>query len=571
MSISVNNNPGAISWETLLNQVQGTKAGEAGAVSETNRNLSFTVVENGQSRTVTVAIPDDLELPAEVTQGSIESLVAKLGDVSLTLSDEEISQLKDTIVKLYNEASAALGATQNSATTKSSVMFDLYKLMALLVEVAQKQRDAARELRSSENLMIQHSIQAQADQQRAAAMTGLIVGVTCGVVSAAVSIGVMVGQAKAYGNQMSAQKNSGLETAQTKISMLQKADSVAHADMQLNSAEAAVGAETANTIKADINAKVAEPKAEFEAAQTKLNDRQQALDKAKGETVQARNDVEAKMVAEQQAQTNVDNLRNELGIGEGVSAAEAKQTYLDSNQNPDQQVLAKYDQAIDAENTLAEAKTAHHQASDIASQKELAEQNARTSRNDAKRDFETARLNYRSALQNAADAYSAKFDAEVALRADGQANNVDAARNEMKMAHAYVNKELAVDNPNGLTTDADYKNDLSSARMEAQMAGKALESNEDYRGALRRIEVLTGVNAINTAVGGMLQSGTQSLFTMLQAESTRARSEEQEQQEMLDQTKDLFNQAQTNLNRAVELMAAVIAAENQSMRDAIQA
>jgi len=46
---------------------------------------------------------------------------------------------------------------------------------------------------------------------------------------------------------------------------------------------------------------------------------------------------------------------------------------------------------------------------------------------------------------------------------------------------------------------------------------------------------------------------------------------QQQQQEELEQTKDLFGQAQNLVDSVVQLMQAVSAAESQSMRDAIQA
>ena len=40
---------------------------------------------------------------------------------------------------------------------------------------------------------------------------------------------------------------------------------------------------------------------------------------------------------------------------------------------------------------------------------------------------------------------------------------------------------------------------------------------------------------------------------------------------MLDQTRDLFSQEQKLIDQVIQLFSAVIQAENQSMRDAIQA
>ena len=47
-------------------------------------------------------------------------------------------------------------------------------------------------------------------------------------------------------------------------------------------------------------------------------------------------------------------------------------------------------------------------------------------------------------------------------------------------------------------------------------------------------------------------------------------AEQKEAEEGLDQTKDLFQQAQTLVDNVVQLMKAVTSAETQSMRDTIQ-
>ena len=64
---------------------------------------------------------------------------------------------------------------------------------------------------------------------------------------------------------------------------------------------------------------------------------------------------------------------------------------------------------------------------------------------------------------------------------------------------------------------------------------------------------------------------TQSISGAINSEATRMGADQQKEQEQLDQTKDLFNQAQNVVNAAVQLMQAVRQAEAQSMRDAIQA
>ena len=100
-----------------------------------------------------------------------------------------------------------------------SVMFDIYALMALLVECGQKMRDAARDVRQAENVQVQHSIQTQADMQRTAALTGLVCSVAVCAIQVGMQIGNMAYQGKGFSKQMDAHKMSGLENAKAELKM----------------------------------------------------------------------------------------------------------------------------------------------------------------------------------------------------------------------------------------------------------------------------------------------------------------------------------------------------------------
>ena len=265
MSMTVNTNPTMVSWEALLNQVN--EASNAGKVSETNRSVTFTTQLDDGVASVIVNIPDDLELPSAVTPEAIETLMTKLGGADFNLNETQLALIKDEITKVYNQMAGALSATQSKST--GAVMFDLYQLMALLVEVAQSQRNAARDLRNTQNQQIQNSIQSQADAQRNAAIVGLVVGVTCGVLSAAVSVGMLVGQGAAYKTQVNTARMSGMEAAQNKVTMLQNADTPQHAQAQLAKVEGGIKTEgLAAGVKDTINANTLEAKNQFEAAKT---------------------------------------------------------------------------------------------------------------------------------------------------------------------------------------------------------------------------------------------------------------------------------------------------------------
>ena len=562
-----------VNWQSLLDTLVETSGVEGSAkISDDNRSLTFTATVNGVESTVTVRIPDDLDLPGEVDEAAIASLVQKLSDPVFNLSDGEIKAFEKQITQIYQDAAGAVSETQSSSA--NSVMFDLYKLMALLVEVGQSQRDAARELRTAQSEQVQNSIQNQADTQRNAAMVGLIVGVVCGAVSAIVS-GVMLGmQGVSYKNQLSAARSSGADAAQTNANMIKSADTSAHANAQLQKVEGQVGQDIASTVKGEINGKVANTKSTFEQKTQVLAEKQQAFDNAQRDLDAARTTRTAKTTAATEAQQRVDTARAEAGIQDPQkSATAAKADYirdcLGRQQPADDAQLTKFDNAIRAESALTTAKAELEAApsEQAIANKELAVSNASDALQTAKTEQQAARADYRASLKSAADAYAAKYEAAVA--ADGpNSESATTTRKEMRMASAYADSKLAEE---GVTTAVEHRADVADATDAVDKATQRLNSNADYRGALHRIEVFQGINAINTSIGNMLQGMTQSITAMINAEATKKGAEQEEEKDQLEQTKDLFSQAQNLIDSVIQLMQAVSAAESQSMRDAIQA
>ena len=189
MSIQVNNNA-SIDWSSLLNKLDAaSKAAGAQGAGGVTAGQSVTVTANvdGVQKTITFPVPDDLALPDQVDQAGIDSLCAKLaGDKSLGLTEADVKAVHQALTD-------ALGAAAPNITQGSkSVMFDLYKLMSLLVEIGQKQRDATREIRTAQSQQVQKSIQDQADIQKQAALTGMISGLACCAIQVGISLRVMV-------------------------------------------------------------------------------------------------------------------------------------------------------------------------------------------------------------------------------------------------------------------------------------------------------------------------------------------------------------------------------------------
>jgi len=206
-------NTNAINWESLLG-----KLGEVEKTTSPEGKDIFTVSMKvgDETRTYSFGIPDDLEAPATVDQAAIDTLCAKLSadKETFNLSDNDIATLKKSLTDVLSSVTSAADINTNS----KSVMFDLYQLMALLVEVAQKQRDSAREQRLAENTQIQTSILAQAEQQRTAAWVSMIASVACCAIQLGFSLYTMKQEGAAYKSQMSTLETSGVNDAKTQFS-----------------------------------------------------------------------------------------------------------------------------------------------------------------------------------------------------------------------------------------------------------------------------------------------------------------------------------------------------------------
>jgi hypothetical protein len=818
MSVGPVTNNG-VTWDVIFNQLNGL--GQTDAVeqlSDTNRSVTFTTNVNGTPTQLTVKIPDDLVLPSEVDPEEMDTLIDKLATANELTADQK-DALKSEVTRIYSEAAKALSSVRLSASVSPGrVMFDLYQLMALLVEVGQTQRNAARDLRNTQNQQIQNSIQAQADAQRNAAIVGLAVGVTCGVITAAISMGMLMGQGAAYKTQVNAARASGMDAAQNKVNLLQEADTPEHAQAHLDkimgskdmptgkaleefkakidgadsvvkakngldASKAAQELDVAKEKSATADAKVAEAEKAVESADGKVKEAKAAFDSAKADldkyvkehggitlkenetpsealaryedhinktdvgkaslrdevltaklknaakaedglkTAQAEQAAQVKALGEAKvaqqtaaadlkaAQTKAETTAKAAGLeegqkpkdletaqreydaarmqevdrvlggkdlegikskidgsesvveakrnfeaakaakeldaakaksetadakladtqkaldsakdeylsacGENVSASEDLKTYALEHGIPeerlagtprealaryesyienskvgdaaiprDETLVAKFNKAIEAQDrvetasaevetqTLAldEAKVAQQTAAaDLKAAQTKAETTAKAAglkENEPPKDFETARKEYRAALENEAESYADSYERAVATGAPK--SEIAQARKEMVMARAYVNNEL-MRTPGLRTTPTEYKAAMVEAKGVARAASDSLNANLDYRGALHRIETLSGLNAINTAIGNVLQSMTQSISGAINSEATRMGAEQQKEQEQLDQTKDLFQQAQSLIDSVIQLMQAVRQAETQSMRDAIQA
>lgn len=608
MSIQVNANAGAVNWDALLGKLgEVTKTEGADGVAGST-NVTITMNVDGVETPVTIRIPDDLDIPETVDQAAIDSLCQKLAaDTSLNLTEEQIKLFHDTLSETLTKTLAAMPKDSAQSNIRRA-MFDLYKMMALLVEVAQKQRDATREMRLAENLSIQKSILDQAEAQRTAAITGMIAGAICCALQSAATFISLYQQAKAFNAQLGTEKTAGLDVASKNVDMMKAANNQGNADKQLAKVQQQIGGKPSLTKGHSVRSEVEtsfDNSAEFRNAQAKFTETQNALQKSNTMQVTAdalgRNaetltydDVKALDAPEfadlKTAVQKLDAYKAELAKLDNIQglSAEDKAFFIEQMTNPNAS------ESIDATNRMLDLRQQFPQLNDVnlttdPSYATLVE-NVRTACDGAyakfaektgrlKVDLETAKQNLRAQIKLEVQKFESAYDSALkdyneAIKTGSKADikaaeaKLEKAQNQLTYARAYGNAKLMQP---GLTDSKAHLADVEEARGRYLSTQQTRANSVDYINASNTITKAQAYNSLIAAIGGFGQNFVQNWSQLLNAEATKMGAQQKKSEEELDQTKDLFNQAEELVNNVVQLMNAVRQAEMQSMRDAIQA
>ena len=608
MSLQVNGNAGAVNWDALLGKLgEVTKTeGADGVAGSTNVTITRTV--DGVETPVTIRIPDDLDIPETVDQAAIDSLCQKLAaDTSLNLTEEQIKLFHDTLSETLTKTLAAMPKDSAQSNIRRA-MFDLYKMMALLVEVAQKQRDATREMRLAENLAVQKSILDQAEAQRTAAVTGMIAGAICCALQSAATFISLYQQAKAFNAQLGTEKTAGLDVASKNVDMMKAANNQGNADKQLAKVQQQIGGKPSLTNGHSVRSEVEtgfDNSAEFRNAQAKFTETQNALQKSNTMQVTAdalgRNaetvtsaDVAALDAPEfadvKTAVAKLDAYKAELAKLDNIQglSAEDKAFFIKQMTDPNAS------ESIDATNRMLDLRQQFPQLNDVnlttdPSHATLVE-NVRTACDGAyakfaektgrlKVDLETAKQNLRAQIKLEVQKFESSYDSALkdyneAIKTGSKADikaaeaKLEKAQNQLTYARAYGNAKLMQP---GLTDSKAHLADVEEARGRYLSTQQTRANSVDYINASNTITKAQAYNSLIAAIGGFGQNFVQNWSQLLNAEATKMGAQQKKSEEELDQTKDLFNQAEELVNNVVQLMNAVRQAEMQSMRDAIQA
>ncbi len=534
-------------WGELADLI---KAGDTNATGTTSVRMSdtkITVIVNDGSTTqsVSISIPDLGAMYVEPDQEALQSIADKILDVADSLAAAgaisadgtygpelmaSIVRLQATVVDVVNESKPskfappwATGPSVNSMNT-SKVLFDLFALMALMVEVAQKQRDTSREIRQAENLEIQNSIQRQAEEIRAAAAISLAFGIVSAVISGAMSATSMIMQARAFSQQTAATRQTNVPAQDLKTAQLATTPDAAKANLK-----------TVETKMPEVRTRVLESK--LDASDDLTFGESTELFKGK---IQAA-DIEIKDAKAQQTQLGKE-LAQLKQDGASEDVIKAKQTECE-------QANERVSKA-----TMARSELEHEFFGKL---------DLKVRSNDAKIATNEDRIAAdKAALKSARGEEAAKLKAEI--------KKLTTENARLGQDNIYLRAVTADLKAQYASTDLKQV-DLVKAQSRYDSAKQALQLDEKFTKSQQMMNRWMGIQQLSMTLSQVTNSTGSMISEMVRANSTMEGVEQTRHNEQLDQIKDLFQQALSVVQAVIQLMQAVLSAENDSLMEAIRA
>ena len=191
-----------IDWKAILDSVTDKKEVDAtGKAPQQRENLVLS--EEDKQLLLNLLTTPEIDAPKTEDNPSakLESLISKLQDgKTFNFTEAQTKTFLDTLnlvlrkvntdpnFKIDGQKVNSLPNDPKSAPAGNTakMLCDIYALMCLLAECAQEQKNSQRLLRQAETEALVASIQNQAEEQKSAALTGLIAGsIICGLQAAA--------------------------------------------------------------------------------------------------------------------------------------------------------------------------------------------------------------------------------------------------------------------------------------------------------------------------------------------------------------------------------------------------
>lgn len=535
-------------WDLAINdylQKQGMSGVAASASVEAGVvNVTLTD-EAGEVRTLSLEIPE-LEDPnakstEEISQLILDKLEADTADIKAA----------------YNELCemVATGEIGPTSTGPKKILFDIYAMMALMIDIAQKQKNAAMALAEAELQSTVSAIERQADKQHAAAIANMAVGICLSVLQIGVTALAAYKSYKASASVNQAEGALGLHQAGEDLSMLVKAKNEGASKVQMDKAGKGLTGDQKNTVDklfddtmvddplnppsqiklSELKTKIAkiksqaETKSTLEQTQSNLQSKKSGLE---GQITAKNVELETLKKTDPKNEAAIQKLKGDIGDLEGTMKGvedEIKSVNTKLNEIEKLPVLKEaYNKALDDVMTGLDADSLN--------------QNLKV------RDLE-AKLK-----ANPSKEQKAQLESELkTAKADAKA--VDAKRMYGKAKQ--INEKVSC----GLS----LAEDLSKAEAKVERLGNAARNDADWKQASADAKKWETIANIFGQLNGIVQAISGNAGLEFQQSATKAEADQKTQDARRQEIKDLADSAQKLLAEVVQLFQQIMQAESGSM------
>ena len=563
-----------VDWKNLATEVM-QEAGLAGVTAtggtvgaDGNLTLSFTGAD-GRTATLTMPAPELDEATGTLTEEGLGALEQKL---------------KDTFAELQN-LTADPPKADGSAT--SQMLFDIYQLMQLMLEIAKKQKEVSVAARQADLARVTADIQSKAAMQRTAAKTGLVMSICfslASITAQAVAAGM---SAKAQGAANNLEAAAGIDEAQQNLQLLSAKDTAQAAGNVHATEKGMSGTQLGKAREAFAGSdQVAGELRDAITARDTFKDNATKIGKLNGQIDQLNQDIRALGQEidglQQPPQNEVQPPQNEAQPPQNEVPAQPQNEVPpegEAQPEPNSELAQKQAQKRALEDKLQRLTTERDGLLEQQGDKTLEGLNGTV--DDKKRELAT-KLNLDQArLESALGAKElelVELENPPANAEEGQqmtsaerAQRIETLKGEIKDLKAQVKwgKAHVVEAKmrNGLVESLaqDYELGQGSLKQKAKM----LKFDARYKAASASAQMWGTASNLLQQMGQMLNAVTQGVAGTKEAAATEFEATAKTDEEAMDQSKDLVGSARELQEGVLDFLRQVLQAENQSINQIV--
>ena len=535
-------------WTNVINtmlqgsEIEGADKIQATAVQDANGDLvvSFKGAD-GQTYSFTTSLPELDEATGEPTPEAMASLEAKL-EGEIEVMEKQLGEARQLLEE---------NGVDETSTGPQKLLFDIYALMNLMLEIAQKQREAARNERKADLDRAVQDIKNQADIQRNAAMLSMVLAIGTTIASVGLQMAMTGASAKAQKTAMQMENNAGATQISSDLKLL-TAESPSATGKNLSEIQTKMGTNLDGAQKG--NSDMMTKATTLDTAKSGYNQAVQNRDAYLQKTPELQKD----------AQGKVNVLKGECGELETKIANETDGTKKAELQD---QLKAKKDELGKAETALA----------NLGTDKDPKLMDLDKAVNDAKTTLTTAQDEFAQEADNSltrVDGKLAKARSELndleaaepkneALIKDKQAE-IEKLEQERTWIRAYATNTKMV---NGMKDS--IASDIKNCETILGQKMEALKLDARYRQCQSAAEKFMGLRGIVEQLGQMLTNISHQAGEMMSAGAAEEQAAAKTHENMQAESDDLAQSAKQLLEAVLDLLRQVISAENQSIRQIV--